>query len=102
MGFLYTVNETKVRNLHHTRELIDSCSSEYLHFGLSNNLCLVLKTEAARKATQEVLEKEGIPAEMSPDLAGTSDASAAAGTAEQASKKKDGAEAEDSDESGGR
>merc|ERR1711974_107081 len=72
--FLLTVNDTKVRNLDHTRELIDNCTSEYLNFGLGHNLCLVLKTEAARKATAEVLEQHCIPAAMSPDLAGASQA----------------------------
>jgi len=67
---LLTVNDTKIRNLRHVMELIDACSAENLRFGLQNNLLLILKTEAAKKATAEVLEQHTIPAAMSPDLSG--------------------------------
>merc|ERR1712100_590694 len=36
---LHTVNDTKVRSLQHARELIESCSSEFLNFGLSCDQC---------------------------------------------------------------
>mmetsp|Transcript_119232 Transcript_119232/g.338053 ORF Transcript_119232/g.338053 Transcript_119232/m.338053 type:complete len:581 (-) Transcript_119232:154-1896(-) len=75
---LHTVNDTHVRNLRHVADLIDSCDSEYLRFGLQTNLVLVLKTEAAKKATAEALEQHGIPAAMSPDLEGAPGAGAAA------------------------
>merc|ERR1711957_67137 len=59
--FLHTVNGTKVRNLKHVHEIIDACDSEYLRFGLQNNLVLILKTDAAKSATAEVLEQHSIP-----------------------------------------
>jgi len=74
---LFTINGEKVRNLHHTKELIDGCESNFLRFGLQSNLMLILKTELARKATDEVLAQHGIPSAMSPDLAASDSAAAA-------------------------
>lgn len=103
--FLHTVNDVKVQNLDHTREIIENCTSEFLIFGLSGNLCLVLKTDAAKKATDEVLTKESIPAAMSPDLAGAANGAgatqAAVATADSAQKQQDNTAANGSDESDG-
>jgi S1-C subfamily serine protease len=71
---LCTVNDTQVRNLQHTRDLLEACDSEFLNFGLEfqgHIRCLVLKTKAAREATAEVLEQHGVPSAMSPDLSST-------------------------------
>lgn len=65
---LHTVCGTKIHNLRHVMELIDSCTDEYLWLGLHSNLTLVLKTEAAKEATAAALEQHSIPAAMSPDL----------------------------------
>lgn len=67
---LLSVNDTQVRNLQHLLELVENCSREYLTFGLQEHKFLVLKTDAVRKTTDEVLKEHGIPAAMSPDLAG--------------------------------
>lgn len=66
---LFTINGEKVRNLQHTKELIDGCKSDFLRFGLQSNLMLILKTELARKATDEVLSQQGINSAASLDLA---------------------------------
>lgn len=91
---LHTLNDTPVRNLAHLWELIESCSGDFLNFGLQNNLCLVLKAEAAKKATAEVLEQHGIPAAMSPDLAKAPDAGA---TGAAAAEPAAAADSDDSD-----
>jgi len=65
---LYTVNDTPVRNLAHVMELIDACETGYYRLGLQTNQVMVIKVEAAKKATAEILEKYSIPAAMSPDL----------------------------------
>jgi S1-C subfamily serine protease len=75
---LEKVNNEPVRNLRHLQEMADSCTSEYIRLSLYPNLMLVLKTEAAKKATGEALEQHTIPAAMSPDLA-PEDAEAATG-----------------------
>lgn len=67
-ALLYTVNDVRVRNLRHVMEIIDGCTEGNLRFGLQNNLVLILKVEAAKKATAEVLEQHTIPAATSPDL----------------------------------
>lgn len=66
---LLSVCKVPVRNLRHAMGLIDACTEGFLRLGLQHNLQLILKTEAARRATEDVLEKHGIPAAMSPDLA---------------------------------
>lgn len=65
---LLTVCGSPVRNLRHARELTDACVDGFLRLGLQHNLQLIIKADAARRATQDVLEKHGIPAPMSPDL----------------------------------
>jgi len=67
---LVEVCGTPVRNLRHALELIGACATGYLRLELERNLLLILKAEAAKAATLEVLEKHGIPAAMSPDLRG--------------------------------
>eukprot|EP00929_Paragymnodinium_shiwhaense_P042760 TRINITY_DN22074_c0_g1_i1.p1 TRINITY_DN22074_c0_g1~~TRINITY_DN22074_c0_g1_i1.p1 ORF type:complete len:526 (+),score=127.34 TRINITY_DN22074_c0_g1_i1:69-1646(+) len=63
-----SVNGTAVRNLPHTLELLDGEKGPYITFGMENDMMVILRAEEARKATPDVLEKHGIPADMSPDL----------------------------------
>mmetsp|Transcript_110480 Transcript_110480/g.285592 ORF Transcript_110480/g.285592 Transcript_110480/m.285592 type:complete len:536 (+) Transcript_110480:44-1651(+) len=65
---LMYVGGEKVRNLQHALDLCIACTQGFLRLGLQHNLQLILKAEAARIATEEVLEKHGIPASMSSDL----------------------------------
>jgi len=65
---LMYVGGEKIRNLQHALDLCTACTQGFLRLGLQHNLQLILKAEAARIATDEVLEKHGIPASMSPDL----------------------------------
>merc|ERR1739844_816722 len=65
---LRTVGKEPVQHLRHAMELIDACTEGFLRLGLQHNLQLILKADAAKRATQEVLEKHGIPAAMSQDL----------------------------------
>lgn len=65
---LVSVGEEKVRNLQQAMELVGACTEGFLRLGLQHNLQLILKAKAAREATEEVLEKHGIPAAASPDL----------------------------------
>eukprot|EP00929_Paragymnodinium_shiwhaense_P022783 TRINITY_DN14450_c0_g1_i1.p1 TRINITY_DN14450_c0_g1~~TRINITY_DN14450_c0_g1_i1.p1 ORF type:complete len:575 (-),score=67.73 TRINITY_DN14450_c0_g1_i1:184-1908(-) len=73
---LVSVNDVKVRNLKHVREVVKNCLEDNLCFGLHNHHRLVLNTVASRAATVEVLEQHCIPAEMSADLSGGSVAQA--------------------------
>lgn len=74
---LLTINGTKVKHLRHVMELVESCDGDYLRFGLQNNLAIVLRAETAKKATADVLEKHGIPADRSRDLASEQETQAA-------------------------
>jgi len=65
---LLTINGTKVKNLRHVMELVEACAGEYLRFGLQTNHAIVLKTQAAKEATNDVLNKHGIPSDRSRDL----------------------------------
>lgn len=65
---LLNINGTQVRHLRHVMELVETCEREYLRFGLQTNLTIVLKTDAAKQATADVLEKHGIPSAKSHDL----------------------------------
>lgn len=66
---LNTVNSVPLRNLDHLRQLISTCDNKgFLRLGLQNNLMLILKAEEARKVTEKVLDKYGIPSAMSRDL----------------------------------
>jgi hypothetical protein len=65
---LLAINGTKVKHLRHVVELVESCDGEFLRFGLQTNHTIVLKTESAKKATADVLDKHGIPADRSRDL----------------------------------
>merc|ERR1712139_159016 len=65
---LLNINGTKVKHLRHVVELVENCEGEYLRFGLQTNHTIVLKTQAAKKATADVLDRHGIPSDRSRDL----------------------------------
>jgi len=65
---LVTINGTKVKHLRHVMELVETCAGEYLRFGLQTNHTIVLKTQGAKQATADVLDKHGIPSDRSRDL----------------------------------
>jgi len=65
---LLSVGQDQVQNLRQAMDLINACKDGFLRLGLQHNLRLILKAEALTQATQEVLEKHGIPAAASPDL----------------------------------
>ncbi len=67
------VNGVKVRNLRHLVKLIDENREEYLRLGIDDGndveFEMVLDTKQLRDSTPTVLERYGIPADRSPDLA---------------------------------
>ncbi|EKX40735.1 hypothetical protein GUITHDRAFT_164606 [Guillardia theta CCMP2712] len=65
---LDTFNGKKVLNLKHLYELVESCTDEFLVFGLSHTQTVVLRRKEAIAATKEVLKQHNIAAQRSPDL----------------------------------
>ena len=58
----------QVNNLTQLWTMLEACTDDFLRFELEFNEIVVLNTQAARAATQDVLTTHCIPAEMSSDL----------------------------------
>merc|ERR1712166_30044 len=65
---LIKFNGTQVNNLTQLWTMLEACTDDFLRFELEFNEIVVLNTQAARAATQDVLTTHCIPAEMSSDL----------------------------------
>lgn len=65
---LLELNGHKVKNLQHLLEILQTTEERFLKFSLDHGELLVLENEAAKKATQEVLEIHSIPSSVSEDL----------------------------------
>eukprot|EP00884_Botryococcus_braunii_P012078 jgi/Botrbrau1/20871/Bobra.0135s0006.1 len=63
-----TVNGAQVDCLKDLVSKVESCKKEYIEFGLEYHQVVVLSTEAARKATAEILKVHCIPQDRSADL----------------------------------
>uniref|UniRef100_A0A803L8S4 Protease Do-like PDZ domain-containing protein n=1 Tax=Chenopodium quinoa TaxID=63459 RepID=A0A803L8S4_CHEQI len=62
------VNGNPVKNLKSLVNMVESCNDEYLKFDLIFNVIVILRTEAAKAATADILATHGIPSAMSDDL----------------------------------
>ena len=72
------VNGVAVKNLRGLMEAVEACKEKYLKFQMEYNQLVIMETEAARKATKDILTMHYIPNDRSEDLrsnqtAGTSD-----------------------------
>lgn len=65
---LLELNGQKIKNLKHLLEVLQTTEDEFLRFSLDHGELLVMANEAAKKATQEVLEIHSIPSSVSEDL----------------------------------
>lgn len=67
-----TVNGTKVRNLRHLVQLIESCRDGFIRFGLDRNdewdVKMIVDAKELRDATPRVMQRYQIPADRSDDL----------------------------------
>jgi len=67
-----TVNGTKVRNLRHLVELVDSCRDGFVLFGLDRgdewDVKMVVDAKELREATPRVMARYQVPADRSDDL----------------------------------
>ncbi|CAD7694758.1 unnamed protein product [Ostreobium quekettii] len=61
-------NGTPVENLCHLSEMVVNCKEKYMTFDLEYHQVIVLATEAAKAATDVVLEEYSIPNMASPDV----------------------------------
>lgn len=61
-------NGTKIQNMRHLTELVDSCNSQYMHFELDDNITVVLSTDSARASTPEILRDYCISQDRSQNL----------------------------------
>nr|XP_043616475.1 protease Do-like 9 [Erigeron canadensis] len=61
-------NNKPVKNLKSLADMVESCSEEFLKFDLEYQQIVVLRTEMAKKATQNILLTHCIPSAMSDDL----------------------------------
>ncbi len=66
------VNGVKVRNLRHLVELVDSCKSGFVRFGLDRDdewdTKVIVDAKEMREATARVMKRNQIPADRSEDL----------------------------------
>lgn len=72
------VNGVTVSNLCALMEAVEACKDKYLKFHMEYNQLVIMETEAARKATKDILTMHYIPHDRSEDLrtaqkGGTSD-----------------------------
>ncbi len=67
-----TVNGTKVRNLRHLVELLESCKDGFIRFGLDLghewDVKMIVDAKELREATPRVMQRYQIPADRSSDL----------------------------------
>ncbi|WVZ81835.1 hypothetical protein U9M48_029168 [Paspalum notatum var. saurae] len=61
-------NGTPVKNLKHLATMVDECNEAFLKFDLDYDQLVVLETETAKAATQDILTTHCIPSAMSEDL----------------------------------
>ncbi|KAI3829607.1 hypothetical protein L1987_03733 [Smallanthus sonchifolius] len=61
-------NGTRIKNIHHLANLVDSCKDKYLIFEFEDNYLAVLEREASSAASPCILKDYGIPSERSSDL----------------------------------
>ncbi|KAJ1258744.1 hypothetical protein BS78_10G099300 [Paspalum vaginatum] len=61
-------NGTPVKNLKHLATMVDECNEAFLKFDLDYDQLVVLETETAKAATQDILATHCIPSAMSEDL----------------------------------
>ncbi len=66
------VNGVKVRNLRHLVELVDSCKSGFVCFGLDRSdewdVKVIVDAKEMRETTARVMKRNQIPADRSADL----------------------------------
>jgi len=62
------LNGTKIRNLRHLKHEVENSKEDFITFDLDLNFVLSLRTQDARLATKEVLQRHWIPAAASSDL----------------------------------
>ncbi|XP_021718987.1 protease Do-like 9 [Chenopodium quinoa] len=65
---VHAVNGNPVKNLKSLVNMVESCNDEYLKFDLIFNVVVILRTEAAKAATADILATHSIPSAMSDDL----------------------------------
>ena len=67
-----TVNGTKVKNLRHFVQLVESCRDGFIRFGLDRNdewdVKMIVDAKELRDATPRVMQRYQIPADRSDDL----------------------------------
>lgn len=61
-------NGTKIRNVKHLAQLVDSCTSAYMRFELEDSVVVVLATNSACAATPGILKEYCIAHDRSPNL----------------------------------
>ncbi|XP_072994722.1 protease Do-like 9 isoform X2 [Typha latifolia] len=61
-------NGKPVKNLKSLATMVEKCNEEFLQFNLEYQLIVVLQTETAKAATQDILTLHCIPSAMSDDL----------------------------------
>ena len=62
------LNGQRVMNMKDLVRLVDTCKEQYLHFELEHNTKVILRTAAAKQATQEILATHCIASDRSDDL----------------------------------
>ncbi|MCO5554725.1 hypothetical protein L7F22_008259 [Adiantum nelumboides] len=61
-------NGTKIQNMQHLAQLVDSCESPYMKFELEHRILVVLATDSARASTATILKDYCIAEDRSQDL----------------------------------
>ncbi|KAI5068576.1 hypothetical protein GOP47_0016921 [Adiantum capillus-veneris] len=61
-------NGTKIQNMQHLAQLVDSCTSPYMQFELEQRILVVLATDSARASTPAILKDYCIAEDRSQDL----------------------------------